>query len=112
MQALGGAEVVLTTAPSSDAIASVVEGIGTDGSVIVAGVPGEAVPVNAQHLVGTRGAVEGWGSGHARDSQDTLEFSALRDVTPEIETYPLKDVADAYERMIDNEARFRVVLEP
>ena len=112
LQELGGADVVLTTAPSSDAIASVVEGIGTDGSVIVAGVPGEAVPVNAQHLVGTRGAVEGWGSGHARDSQDTLEFSALRDVTPEIETYALEDVADAYERMIDNEARFRVVLEP
>ena len=109
---LGGASVVLTTAPASDAIASVVEGIGTDGSVIVAGVPGQPVPVNAQHLVGTRGAVEGWGSGHARDSQDTLEFSALRDVTPEIERFPLEDVSDAYDRMIENEARFRVVLEP
>jgi len=112
LQDLGGARVVLTTAPASDAIASVVEGIGTDGSVIVAGVPGQPVPVNAQHLVGTRGAVEGWGSGHARDSQDTLEFSALRDVTPEIERYDLDDVSDAYDRMIENEARFRVVLEP
>nr|WP_246985179.1 alcohol dehydrogenase [Halorientalis marina] len=112
LQALGGAQVVLTTAPASDAVASVVEGIGTDGSVIVVGVPGEQVPVNTQHLVGTRGAVEGWGSGHARDSQDTLEFSALRDVTPEIERFPLEDVAEAYDRMIENEARFRVVLEP
>jgi NADPH2:quinone reductase len=112
LQELGGATVVLATAPSSDAIQSVVGGIGNDGSVVIVGVPGEPVPVNAQHLVGTRGAVEGWGSGHARDSQDTLEFSALRDVTPEIETYPLEDVADAYERMIDNQARFRVVLEP
>jgi len=112
LQDLGGARVVLTTAPASDAIASVVEGIGTDGSVIVAGVPGQPVPVNAQHLVGTRGAVEGWGSGHARDSQDALEFSALRDVTPEIERYDLDDVSDAYDRMIENEARFRVVLEP
>jgi D-arabinose 1-dehydrogenase-like Zn-dependent alcohol dehydrogenase len=112
LQALGGAQVVLTTAPASDAVASVVEGLGTDGSVIVVGVPGEPVPVNTQHLVGTRGAVEGWGSGHARDSQDTLEFSALRDVTPEIERFPLDDVAEAYDRMIENEARFRVVLEP
>ena len=112
LQTLGGADGVLATAPSSDAIGSVVEGIGIGGSVIVVGVPGEDVPVNAQHLVGTNGAVEGWSSGDARDSQDTLEFSSLRDISPEIETYPLAEVETAYERMITNEARFRVVLEP
>ncbi|RXK48718.1 alcohol dehydrogenase catalytic domain-containing protein [Halorientalis pallida] len=112
LQALGGARVVLATAPASDAISSVVDGIGIDGSVVVVGVPGAPIEVDANTLIGTRGGVEGWGSGHARDSQDTLEFSALRDVTPEIETYPLDDVEAAYERMIENEARFRVVLEP
>ncbi|WP_092662651.1 alcohol dehydrogenase catalytic domain-containing protein [Halorientalis persicus] len=112
LQALGGARVVLATAPSSDAISSVVDGIGIDGSVVVVGVPGAPIEVDANTLVGTRGGVEGWASGHARDSQDTLEFSALRDVRPEIETYPLAEVAAAYERMIENEARFRVVLEP
>ena len=112
LQALGGADGVLATAPSSDAIASVVEGVGIGGSVIVVGVPGEDVPVNAQHLIGTAGSVEGWGSGDARDSQDALEFSSLRDVTPEIETYPLGEVEAAYGRMIENEARFRAVLEP
>ena len=108
----GGASVVLTTAPASDAIESVMGGLGVDGSVIITGIPGEPVSVDAQQLVGTRGAVEGWASGHARDSQDTLEFSALRDITPEVETYALDDVSAAYERMADNEARFRVVLEP
>ena len=112
LQALGGANVVLATAPSSEAIASVVGGLGTDGTVLVVGVPGEPVPVDAGHLVSTRGAVAGWASGDARDSQDTLEFSALREITPEIETYPLSEVETAYERMIQNEARFRVVLEP
>ena len=112
LQALGGADVVLATAPASDAIESVVGGLGVDGRVVVVGVPGEPVPVDAQHLVGVRGGVEGWASGHARDSQDTLEFSALREVTPEIETYPLSEAATAYQRMMDNEARFRAVLEP
>lgn len=111
LQELGGADVVLATAPSSDAIESIVNGIGVDGSVVVVGVPGEPVGTDAQHLVQTRGAVEGWASGHARDSQDTLEFSSLRDITPEIETYPLDDVEAAYGRMIDNEARFRAVLD-
>jgi NADPH2:quinone reductase len=112
LQELGGASVVLATAPSSEAIESVVGGLGTDGSMVAVGVPGEPVEVDVQHLVGARSSVEGWASGHARDSQDTLEFSALREVTPEIETYPLTEVSDAYERMLANEARFRVVLEP
>jgi len=111
LQELGGADVVLATAPSSDAISSIVSGVGVDGSVVVVGVPGEPVEVSAQQLVQSRGAVEGWASGHARDSQDTLEFSSLRDIAPEIETYPLADVSEAYGRMIDNEARFRAVLE-
>lgn len=112
LQELGGADAVLATAPASDAIASVVGGIGDDGSVIVVGVPGESVPVDTQHLVGTAGAVEGWGSGDARDSQDTLEFSSLREITPEVETFPLSDVSTAYDRMMANETRFRAVLKP
>ena len=112
LQELGGADVILGTAPSSDAIESTLSGIGADGSVVSAGIPGEPVAVDIQNLVGTRGSVEGWASGHARDSQDTLEFSSLRDITPKIETYPLEDVAAAYDRMIANEARFRVVIEP
>jgi NADPH2:quinone reductase len=112
LQELGGADVILGTAPASDAIESTVGGIGTDGSVVAVGVPGEPVEVDVQTLVGMRGSVEGWASGHARDSQDTLEFSALRDITPEIETYALEDVTAAYDKMIENEARFRVVLEP
>jgi NADPH2:quinone reductase len=112
LRELGGADVVLATAPASDAIESVLGGLGTDGRVVVVGVPGEPVAVDAQGLVGTRSGVEGWASGDARDSQDTLEFSALREIVPKIETYPLEEVDTAYERMIENEARFRVVLEP
>jgi NADPH2:quinone reductase len=55
--------------------------------------------------------VSGWGSGHARDSQDTLEFSALRDITPVVETFSLDEVGDAYDRMMANDARFRAVLD-
>jgi NADPH2:quinone reductase len=112
LQRLGGARVVLATAPSAAAVESVVGGLGIDGQVVVVGVPHEPAGIDLQGLITNRGAVEGWASGHARDSQDTLEFSALRDVTPTVETYPLAEADAAYERMMANEARFRVVLEP
>ena len=112
LQELGGAAVILATAPSSPAIESVVGGIGNGGEVVAVGVPGDPVDVDIGQLVGTRGSVSGWSSGHPRDAQDTLEFSAMRAITPEIERFPLDDVAAAYDRMAANDARFRVVLEP
>ncbi|WP_049934072.1 alcohol dehydrogenase [Halarchaeum acidiphilum] len=112
LQKLGGASVVLATAPSAPAIESVVGGLGTDGEVLAVGIPESPVGVHAGMLVGTRGSVSGWASGTAKDSQDTLEFSALRDVTPEIETFDLADAAEAYDRMMASEVRFRAVLEP
>ena len=112
LQKLGGAKVVLATAPSAGAVESVLGGLGTDGELVAVGIPGEPIDVSIQSLVMGRKGVSGWPSGHARDSQDTLEFSALRDVTPEIETYSLEDAQDAYDRMIDGDARFRVVIEP
>jgi NADPH2:quinone reductase len=112
LQERGGARLVLATAPSADAIADVAGGIGRNGSVVAVGVPADPVEVEIGHLVGTRGSVAGWASGHATDWEDTLEFSALRTVIPRVETYPLAEAEAAYERMMANEARFRVVVEP
>ena len=112
LQELGGADVILATAPSAAAVESIAGGLGIDGEVIVVGVPGREVEIDVAGLIGKRGTVGAWGSGHAVDSEDTLDFSALRDVTPRVETFSLDAVEAAYNRMIANEARFRVVLEP
>jgi NADPH2:quinone reductase len=112
LQDLGGARVVLATAPAAPAIEAIVDGLGRDGELVAVGGPGEDVRLDVSGLIGKRASVGAWSSGHARDSQDTMEFSALRDVTPEIERFDLVDAAEAYARMQANEARFRVVLEP
>jgi NADPH2:quinone reductase len=112
LQDLGGARVVLATAPAAPAIEAIVDGLGRAGELVAVGGPGEDVRLDVSSLIGKRASVGAWSSGHARDSQDTMEFSALRDVTPEIERFDLVDAAEAYARMQANEARFRVVLEP
>ena len=112
LQELGGAKVVLATAPHADAMESVVGGLGLEGELIAVGIPGEELSVPVQPLVQGRQSVSGWASGDSRDSQDTLEFSALRDIESTVETYDLDDAGEAYERMLESEARFRAVLEP
>ncbi|WP_368409299.1 alcohol dehydrogenase [Halomarina litorea] len=109
---LGGASVVLATAPSADAIESVVGGLGDNGELVAVGVPGEPVSVDVQQLVMGKRSVSGWASGTAKDSQDTLEFSDLRDVTPMVEEFALEEADEAYQAMMDNEARFRSVVVP
>ena len=110
LQKLGGARVILATAPSAEAISSVVEGLGVDGNLLIPAAPNDPLRLSVMPLIMGRRQISGWYSGTARDSQDTLEFSVLSDVHPMIEKYPLRRVADAYEQMHSGRARFRVVL--
>jgi alcohol dehydrogenase/propanol-preferring alcohol dehydrogenase len=110
LQERGGADLILATAPNSAAITSVVGGLGRDGTLVIVAATGEPVEVSPMALIQGRKSVSGWPSGDAYDSEDTLDFSAHADVTPEIETFPLAEAGAAYERMMNNEARFRAVL--
>lgn len=109
---LGGAQVVLATAPSSDAMESVLGGVGDNGTLLAVGAPGDPLSVAVPQLIDGKRSVSGWASGTAKDSQDAMDFSALREVTPEVETYALEDAQEAYEAMMANDVQFRAVLEP
>lgn len=110
LQKLGGARIILATAPSAKAISSVVEGLGVNGNLLIPAAPDDPLCTSVFPLILGRRQISGWYSGTARDSQDTLRFSALSGVHPMIEKYPLSEVAAAYEQMLSGRARFRVVL--
>ena len=110
LQKLGGARVILATAPDAKAISALVDGLSINGTLLVPAAPAQPLAVSVMPLITGRRSVAGWYSGTARDSQDTLEFSALTSVHPMIEKYPLSRVAEAYEQMHSGQARFRVVL--
>ena len=110
LQKLGGARVILATAPNGKAISDVVGGLGVDGNLLIPAAPNDPLTVGVFPLLMGRRQISGWYSGTARDSQDTMEFSALSDVHPMTEKFPLSRVAEAYERMHSGKVRFRVVL--
>lgn len=110
LQQLGGARIILATAPNAEAISALVEGLSPDGNLLIPAAPHEPLSIPVMPLIGGRRSVAGWYSGTARDSQDTLEFSGLSEVHPMVEQYPLTEVAAAYEQMHSGRARFRVVL--
>ena len=110
LTALGGARVVLATAPSAKAMTEVIDGLAPNGQMIVVGASTEPIEVTPVQLILGERSIEGWASGTSIDSEDTLGFSALSGVRPMIETVPLERAAEAFDRMMSGAARFRMVL--
>src|SRR5580692_3787851 len=110
LQTLGGADVILATAPSGPAIAGLLPGLAVRGKLVVVGVSGDPIPLNGVPLVFGGRSVIGSLTGRAIETQDTLDFSVLTDVRPMVETLPLSKAEEAYRRMMSGDARFRMVL--
>jgi D-arabinose 1-dehydrogenase-like Zn-dependent alcohol dehydrogenase len=110
LQRLGGATVILGTVPSAQAMTEVVGGLGVRGRMVVVGASGDPIEIPPVLLINGSRSIFGHASGTSRDSQDTLAFSSLSDIRAMIETCPLEQATEAYERMMSGEARFRMVL--
>src|SRR5881398_2356784 len=110
LQKLGGARVILATAPSSKAMSELIDGLGPNGKLVVIGATFDPIEVTPIQLISGSRTIQGWAAGTSADSEDTLNFAELSGVRPMIETYPLEKAAEAYERMLSGKAQFRVVL--
>jgi D-arabinose 1-dehydrogenase-like Zn-dependent alcohol dehydrogenase len=110
LKKLGGAQVILATAPNSQAISSLVDGLTPRGKLLIVAAASDPLEVIPLSLISGR-MVTGWPSGHAKDAEDTLNFSALTGILPMVELFSLNQASAAYEQMISNKARFRVVLQ-
>jgi D-arabinose 1-dehydrogenase-like Zn-dependent alcohol dehydrogenase len=110
LQKLGGARVILATAPSSKAMSALIDGLGPNGKLLVVGAASDPIEVTPLQLITGSRTIQGWASGTAADSEDTLNFAALSGVRPMVETYPLEKAGEAFARMMSGKAEFRVVL--
>ncbi|HLI62304.1 MAG TPA: alcohol dehydrogenase [Terriglobales bacterium] len=110
LQKLGGARVILATAPSGKSKSALVDGLGTNGKMMVLGASPEPIEVSPFQLIRGRRSIQGWPSGAPADSEDTVRFSVLCGVRPMIEKYPLERANEAYDRMMSGKAEFRAVL--
>jgi D-arabinose 1-dehydrogenase-like Zn-dependent alcohol dehydrogenase len=110
LQRMGGARAILATASSGDSMGPLVSGLGVRGKLIIVGVPNDEIRLSAFPLVFGGRSVYGSLTGTPIEQEDTLAFSVLENIRPMIETAPLEQAADAYARMMQGKARFRMVL--
>jgi D-arabinose 1-dehydrogenase-like Zn-dependent alcohol dehydrogenase len=107
---LGGAKLIVATAPSAAAVADVMPGLGISGQLLLLAAVAEPLPVTTVPMLLQRQSLRGWPSGHAKDSEETLRFAADTGIRPMIETFPLAKAQAAFDRMATGKARFRAVV--
>ncbi|KAI0732756.1 GroES-like protein [Fomitopsis betulina] len=110
LQAIGGARVILCTAPDAEAMSALVGGLDYDGELVVVGASGAPVSVPVVSLLTKRIAVRGWPYGTGTDCEHTVQFARTNDVKVMVEQFPLDRAQDAFDRVAS--ARFRAVIVP
>jgi alcohol dehydrogenase len=110
LQNLGGARVIAATATNAEAITASIGGLGLHGELLTLAALPDAVQVFPMQLITISGTVHGHPAGVPHDLEDTLDFAALQGIKPMVEVMPMEKAADGYQRMLTNQARFRVVL--
>lgn len=110
LQALGGAKVILATAPNAKAISSLINGLSSDSELIIVAGSGEQLELSAMDFLKGPKTVRGSFTGQAKEIQAAVNFSVLTDVRPMIEIFPLEHASEAYDKMMAASTRFRAVL--
>jgi D-arabinose 1-dehydrogenase-like Zn-dependent alcohol dehydrogenase len=110
LQKMGGARVILATAPSSKAMSQVIDGLGPNGKLIIVGVDFKPLEITPLQIIDKTRTIKGWSTGVPIDAEDTVRFAELAGVRPMIETFPLEKASEAYARMKSGVAKYRVVL--
>jgi len=110
IQKLGGADLIVATAPTAKAVSDIIPALGINGKLLLVAAVHEPIQTNGGHLLSHRASISGWASGDSRDSEDTLNFAVNTGIEAMIETFPLEKAQEGFEKMLSNKARFRNVL--
>jgi D-arabinose 1-dehydrogenase-like Zn-dependent alcohol dehydrogenase len=91
-------------------MASLLPGLGANGTLVVVGAAADPLEVSTSLLILGKRSIKGWSAGTPSDSEDTLRFAAAAGVRPMIEKLPLEKAPEAYARMMNGDAHYRIVL--
>ena len=127
---IGGAAMIVSTAPNTEIMGDLVDGLGAGGKLVLLSRKlhfasyislsclGGALTstamgkttINTVPMVAKGASVHGWPSGQALDCEEAIDFAQLHGVKCMIEKFPLAKANEAYAHMMGGHPRFRCVL--
>lgn len=110
LKQLGGATAIVSTIPDMATVSHVVTGLAAHGRLLLLGAGPAPLTLSSGYMVGGERSVQGSLTGTPYDNEKTLSFSVLAGIRPHIETMPLEQANEAYQRLLKGDAKFRIVL--
>jgi len=107
----GGADVILATSNSFDAVTDAIQALRPDGRLVMMGVEGKALSVPTS-IMWVRGRIIGSSQNDPAHLFEALQLVASGKVKVVTETYGLDEIARAYDRVAEGKVRYRAVVLP
>ncbi|WP_127502148.1 zinc-binding dehydrogenase [Actinoplanes solisilvae] len=109
LQQLGGAAAVIATAANSN-MTPLIGGLARGGKLVAVGITEQPIEVSTVTLIMQDVEIVGSLTGTPAENEQNLRFAAAQGIRALTELAPLTDAAEAYDRMMSGDARFRMVL--
>jgi alcohol dehydrogenase len=110
--AAGGADVILGTSNSNDAMVDCVQGLRPDGRFVLMGFEAKPLQLSPVDFIARRIRILGSSQNHPEYLYEALDYAAKRRVKTVVETYRLDEITKAYDRVVNGQVRFRAVIIP
>lgn len=107
---LGGAKVIICTAPKAEAIGPLVNGLAVDGTLLLLPLADGPIVLDSTPIIMKRASIQGWLAGSPIDCEETVRFSHKNGVKCIVQRYTLDQVNEAFEAMVSGSALCRGVL--
>lgn len=83
----------------------------TNGNMVCVGAPPPGNPVVPFKLIFQRRSLAGSSIGGLPETQEMLDYCAANNIVSDVEVIAMKDINDAYERMLKGDVRYRFVID-
>ena len=112
LMAAGGADVVLGTSNSNDAMVDCVQGLRPDGRFVLMGFEAKPLQLSSVDFITRRIRIIGSSQNHPEYLYEALDYAAKGKVKTVVEIYRLDEISKAYDRVVNGRVRFRAVITP
>jgi uncharacterized zinc-type alcohol dehydrogenase-like protein len=109
--AMGSFDFILDTVSAEHDFNMYLSLLKTNGTMICVGLPSKPAEVAAFSLLGGRRSLAGSSIGGIAETQEMLDFCAENNIVSDIELIDIKDITNAYERMLKGDVRYRFVID-
>ena len=104
-------DFILDTVSAQHDLTALLSLVKRDGTLVMVGVPPDAVPLRTFSIISGRKSVAGSLIGGIPETQEMLDFCGKHNIVSDVEMIQMKDINTAYDRMIRGDVRYRFVID-